>query len=406
MPRTLVCPVSKRVIISIAAFLLLAVAAPAQVRNRIKQNIASTETVTISAPHPLARADFDRGRVAGSMRINRAAMVFRLSSAQQADLDKLLEEQQDPDSPNYHKWLTPEDYAARFGMSDADLAKVSAWLKSLGLTVNGFSRARTRVFFSGTAAQVESAFRTELHQYQVDGETRFANATEVSVPMALSGTVLGVRGLDNFRPRPRARVAKPNFTSHVSGNHFLSPADFATIYNVKPLYAAGLDGTGEKIAVVGQTEIDVSDIDAFRSAAGLPPTNLQLVSVDGTTGFSTGDEVEADLDVEWSGGVAKNATVLYVFTGGDSTTSNVFDALEFAIDNNLAPVISISYGNCEVQPGQLLPRSCERMCNKPTATGRPSRRPLATRELPTAKRRARPQPPTGWPWMLPPVFPK
>jgi subtilase family serine protease len=347
MPRTLVCPVSKRVIISIAAFLILAVAAPAQVRNRIRQNIVSTEAVTISGPHPLARADFDRGRVAGSMRINRAAMVFQLSPAQQADLDRLLEEQQDPDSPNYHKWLTPEDYAGRFGMSESDLAKVSAWLKSLGLTVNGFSRARTRVFFSGTAAQVERAFRTELHQYQVDGETRFANATEVSVPLALSGMVLGVRGLDNFRPRPRARVAKPNFTSHVSGNHFLSPADFATIYNVKPLYTAGLDGTGEKIAVVGQTEFDVSDIDAFRSAAGLPPTNLQLVSVDGTTGFSSGDEVEADLDVEWSGGVAKNAAILYVFTGGNSTTSNVFDALEFAIDNNLAPVISISYGNCE-----------------------------------------------------------
>jgi subtilase family serine protease len=350
MPRTLVCPVSKHVIISITAFLLLAVAAPAQVRNRIKQNIGDTEPVMISARHPLARAEFDQGRVAGSMRINRAAMVFKLSPTQQADLDKLLEEQQDPDSPNYHKWLTPEQYAARFGMSDSDLAKVSAWLKSLGLTVNGFSRARTRAFFSGTAAQVENAFRTELHQYQLNGETRFANATEVSVPMALSGMVLGVRGLDNFRPRPRARVAKPNFTSHVSGNHFLSPADFATIYNVKPLYTAGLDGTGEKIAVVGQTEIDVSDIDAFRSAAGLPATNLQLVSVDGTTGFSSGDQVEADLDVEWSGGVAKNATILYVFTGSNSS-QNVFNALEFAIDNNLAPVISISYGNCEANLG-------------------------------------------------------
>ncbi len=350
MPRTLVCPYSRRVIISIAAFLILAVAAPAQVRNRIQQNIRDTESVTISARHPMARAEFDQGRVAGSMRINRAAMVFKLSPAQQSDLDKLLEEQQDPDSPNYHKWLTPEDYAARFGMSEADLAKVSTWLKSLGLTVNGFSRARTRVFFSGTAAQVENAFRTELHQYQVNGETRFANATEVSVPMALSGMVLGVRGLDNFRPRPRARIAKPNFTSHVSGNHFLSPADFATIYNVNPLYAAGLDGTGEKIAVAGQTEINVSDIDAFRSAAGLPATNLQLVSVDGSTGFSSGDQVEADLDVEWSGGVARNATILYVFTGSNSS-QNVFNALEFAIDNNLAPVISISYGNCEANLG-------------------------------------------------------
>ena len=142
------------------------------------------------------------------MRINHAAMVFRLSPAQQSGFDKLLEEQQDPDSPNYHKWLTPEQYAARFGMSDADLAKVSAWLKSQGLTVNGFSRARTRVFFSGTAAQVENAFRTELTG--TGGRRKpLRQCLRVSVPMALSGMVLGVRGLDNFRPRPRARIAKP-----------------------------------------------------------------------------------------------------------------------------------------------------------------------------------------------------
>ena len=303
---------------------------------------------------------------------------------QQAALDKLLEEQQEPDSPNYHKWLTPEQYAARFGMSDADLAKVSSWLKSQGLTVNGFSRARTRVFFSGTASQVENVFRTELHNYQVDGQTRFANASEVSVPMALSGMVLGVRGLDNFRPRPRARIAKPNFTSHQTGNHFLSPGDFATIYNVKPLWDAGLDGTGETIAVVGQTQIDVSDVDAFRAAAGLPPTNLQLVSVDNTTGFSSGDEVEADLDVEWSGGVAKNAAILYVYVGSNSA-NNVFDSMEYAIDHNLAPVISTSYGNCEATCAAL-PRSCDRMRSKPTAKARPSQPPRATREPPTATR--------------------
>ena len=180
----------------------------------------------------------------------------------------------------------------------------------------------------------------------MDGQTRFANASEVSVPVALSGMVLDVRGLDNFRPRPRARIAKPHFTSHQTGNHFLSPGDFATIYNIKPLWDAGLDGTGQTIAVVGQTQIDVSDVDAFRAAAGLPATNLQLVSVDNTSGFSSGDEVEADLDVQWSGGVARNAAILYVYVGANSA-DNVFDAMEFAIDQNLAPVISTSYGNCE-----------------------------------------------------------
>jgi subtilase family serine protease len=356
MPRTLVCPSRKRVVISIIAFIfslmILAGAAPAQTRNRITRRIADTEPVVVSMPHRWARAEFDQGRVEGSLNISHAAIVFKLAPAQQADLEKLLAEQQDPHSANYRRWLTPEQYAARFGMSDGDLAQVTSWLKGQGLTVDGFSRARTRVFFSGTAAQVESVFHTELHRYLVNGQLSLANATEISVPQAISGMVLGFRGLETFRPLPRARVARPNFTSHVSGSHFVSPGDFATIYNLKPLYDNGLDGTGETIAVVGQTQIHTADIDAFRTAAGLPPKNLQLVSVDGTKGFKTGDEIEADLDVEWSGAVAKNATILYVYTGGNSS-QNVFNALEYAIDNNLAPVITTSYGNCEANLGSF-----------------------------------------------------
>jgi subtilase family serine protease len=327
---------------------LLAVTASAQVRNRIAQNIGDTEPVMVSTPHPLARAEFDQGRVEGSLRIDHAAIVFKLAPAQQTALEKLLAEQQNPHSPNYRKWLTPEQYAARFGMSDADLAKVSAWLKSQGLTVNGYSRARTRVFFSGAASQVESAFHTEFHRYLVNGETSLANATELYVPQALSGMVLGLRGFDNFRPRPRARVAvKPNFTSHQTGNHFIAPGDFATIYNVP----AALDGTGQKIAVVGQTQINTSDIDAFRTAASLPARtsgNFQQILIPGGgTGFSDGDEVESNLDLEWSNAVAPKATILFVYAGANSTTLNVFDALQHAVDQNLAPVISTSYGNCE-----------------------------------------------------------
>ncbi len=348
MPRTLVCPFSKRVIIiSITAFLIFSVAAPAQVRNRIQQNIEDTEPVMISAPHSLARPEFDQGRVEGSLRIDRASIVFKLAPAQQADLEKLLAQQQDPHSVTYRKWLTPEQYAARFGMSDSDLAQVSAWLKSQGLTVDGFSRGRTQVFFSGSAAQVESAFHTQFNRYLVNGQTSIANAVEISVPQAIAGMVQGFRGFENFRPQPRVHAVKPNFTSHQTGNHFVAPGDFATIYNVP----AALDGTGQTIAVVGQTQINTSDIDAFRTAAGLPARtsgNFQQVLITGGgTGFNDGDEVEANLDLEWSNAVAKKATILYVYAGSNSTTKNVFDALQFAIDNNLAPVISISYGNCE-----------------------------------------------------------
>ena len=347
MPRTLVCPFSKRVIISIAAFLIFSVAAPAQVRNRIQQNIGDTEPVMIAAPHSLARPEFDQGRVEGSLRIDRASMVFKLAPAQQADLEKLLAQQQDPHSANYRKWLTPEQYAARFGMSDSDLAQVSAWLKSQGLTVDGFSRGRTQVFFSGSAAQVESAFHTQFNRYLVNGQTSIANAVEISVPQAIAEMVQGFRGFENFRPQPRVHAVKPNFTSHQTGNHFVAPGDFATIYNVP----AALDGTGQTIAVVGQTQINTSDIDAFRTAAGLPARtsgNFQQVLITGGgTGFNDGDEVEANLDLEWTQAVAQKATILYVYAGSNSTTKNVFDALQFAIDNNLAPVISISYGNCE-----------------------------------------------------------
>ena len=164
MPRTLVCPSRKRVVIAIFAFIssliILAGAAPAQTRNRITRRIGDTEPVVVSMPHRWARAEFDRGRVEGSLNISHAAIVFKLAPSQQADLDKLLAEQQDPRSANYRRWLTPEQYAARFGMSDGDLAQVTSWLKAQGLTVDGFSRARTRVFFSGTAAQVESVFHT------------------------------------------------------------------------------------------------------------------------------------------------------------------------------------------------------------------------------------------------------
>lgn len=347
MLSTLVCPFRRRVVISLSAFLVVAIAAPAQIRNRIMQNLADTEPVVVAAPHPMARAEFDRGRVEGSMPITRAAMVFKLAPAQQSALEKLLAEQQDPHSPNYRKWLTPEQYAARFGLSDSDLAQVAAWLKSQGLTVDGYSRARTQVFFSGTASQVEDAFHTQFNRYLVNGEISFANAVEVSVPQAISGMVLGFRGFENFRPRARARAVKSNFTSHQTGNHFLTPGDFATIYHVP----GGLDGSGQKIAVVGQTQINTSDIDAFRTAAGLPARTganfQQILITGGGSGFNDGDEVEANLDLEWSNAVAKNATILYVFAGAKATTKNVFDALGFAIDNNLAPVISISYGNCE-----------------------------------------------------------
>ena len=323
----------------------------AQIPNRITRSIDGGRETVVASAHPMAHAKFDRGGLEGNARINRAAIVFKLSLEQQQNLNKLLREQLDPNSPNYHRWLTPEQYAAQFGMRESDLAQVTAWLRRQELRVDGYSRSRRRIFFSGTAAQVARAFGTEFRRYEIDGEIRFANAKEIVMPEAFAATVLGVRGFDNIRPRPHVRVLRPQFTSFVTGIHYVTPGDFATIYDVASLYAAGFDGTGQTLAVVGQTQIHTADVDAFRSAAGLPAADLQLVLVPGGgSGFRQIDEVESDLDVEWTGGVAKNATILFVYTGANSSKS-VIDALEYSIDQNLAPVISMSYGACEAAVG-------------------------------------------------------
>ncbi len=324
--------------------------------DRLRQPIDDTRRIVLSGNlHPLARPEFDRGRVDSEMAITRAALSFHPSAAQQNALDALLARQQDRSSPYYHRWLTPEQYADRFGLSQNDVAKISAWLRSHGLNVHGASRGRTEIYFSGTAAQVEDAFATELHRYVVNGEEHFALSKEPSVPAALSEMIPSFRSLDNFRPKSKLHRVSPNFTSSFSpGRHFLVPNDFAKIYDVN----SSFDGTGVKIAIVGQSAISTTDIDAFRANAALPPRtagNFQqvLVAGSGASTHCSGDETESDLDSEWSEGVAKGATIIFVYTGVDSgktclnTSKSAWDSLFDAINNMRAPVISTSYGLCE-----------------------------------------------------------
>jgi hypothetical protein len=271
--------------------------------------------------------------------MERMTMMFKPTDAQQAAVNTLLQEQQDPASPNYHKWLTPDQFADQFGLSPNDVNQIVSWLHTQGFTVDEVARTRRWVSFTGVAHQVESAFQTTIHEYVVNGETFYANTSDPLVPAALGDVVSGFRSLNNFRMKPR-----PRFTSSVTGNHYVTPADFAAIYNLGSVYATGFDGTGEKIAIMGQTQIQVSDIRAFRSAAGLPASDPEIVLVPGSTdpGIVNGDVQEASLDIEWSGAVARNAQVVFV-----TSKNGVFDSLQYAVDQNLAPVVSISYGSCE-----------------------------------------------------------
>jgi subtilase family serine protease len=333
-----------------------AAAAAQKPAPRIVSAIDSSSRVTLAGSRPLrALAANDMGAVPPGTKLQGMTLVFSRSAAQQADLDALIAAQQDPASPSYHQWLTPAQFGARFGMADSDLAAAETWLQQQGFTIDGVSNSRDRIRFTGTAAQAAAAFSTELHYYRAAGETEshMAPATEISVPAALAPTLLGVANLSGFRPRSHlVKGARPNFTSSQTGNHFMTPGDVATIYDINAAYNAGYTGVGQTIAIVGQSAILTSDIAAFQSAAGLNskvPT-LLLEPNTGTSTVYSGDESESDLDVEYAGAIAKGATILFVYTGNGNY--GAFDALQYAIDNDLAPIISASYGSCEAALGQ------------------------------------------------------
>ena len=326
---------------------------------RISGEINNADRAMLVGSHsPLARAEFDAGRMPSGTPIAGISLVLKRSDAQEADLQTLIAAQLDPSSPQYRQWLTPEEFAARFGVADADIAKVEFWLQQQGFTMDGRGRSSNRIHFSGTALQVESAFSTEMHYYTLNGAKQFAASTDLSIPAALSSVVQTVANLSTFRPKAHVKYSAPqrapkaDFTSSQTSNHFLTPADIATIYDIKAAYNAGFTGAGQSIAVMGQSEVAVTDIENFQKAAGLNKKDPTMVQVpgSGTPTISTGDESESDLDLEYSGGTAPGATIIFVFVGNNQNFG-VFDSLQYAIENKTAPVITISYGSCESDLG-------------------------------------------------------
>jgi subtilase family serine protease len=329
----------------------------AQTANaRIHQGIDSqSRTELPNSVSPRAAARYDVGRANSALRLTGVTFYFQPSAQQKAALDALVQAQQTPGSPSWHQWLSPQQYASLFGLSDDDLAKIQNWLQQQGLSVDRVSNSHTSISFSGTVAQVETAFQTEIHNYSVDGGTHFSNATSISIPSALAGVVQSVRNLNDFRPKSHARLrspqstqVNPNFTSSQGGSHYLTPKDVATIYDINTAYNQAYTGAGQSIAIVGQSEVAVSDIENFQKAAGLPvaaPT-MVLVPNSGTAAFATGDETESDLDLEYSGGIARGATIYFVYVGNNANYS-VWDSMSYAIDNKIAPIVSMSYGACE-----------------------------------------------------------
>jgi uncharacterized protein (TIGR03437 family) len=311
--------------------------------------------------HPLAQPRYDQGPVASTFHLGYIQMMLQPAQAQREALDQLLAAQRDPSSPSYHNWLTPEQYADRFGLSRTDLARVTAWLRTSGFTIESTARGRDWIAFSGTAAQVEAAFHAPVHRYTIGSETHFAVATEPVIPSELSPLVATILGLNDFYPKS---MMKPAYTSGygVLASPSLAPGDLTTIYDINALHQQGIDGSGQNIVIVGQHAINISDIQQFRESYGLAAGKITLVQ-NGTPGTNPDDEGEADLDLEWAGAIAPNATLIYVY-GADADS-----AAFYAIDQNLAPVVSESFGNCEANVPPLAPAQYEAEAKKGNALG-------------------------------------
>ena len=338
------------------------------VRQLITQPVDEAQvTVLKGNTHPLARAEFDLGTAPASLPMERMLLVLKRSPEQELALRKLLDDQQDKASRNYHKWLTPDQYGKQFGPTDSDIQTITAWLQSHGFQV-GTTKGRSVLEFSGSASQVQEAFHTTIHKYIVNGEQRWANASDPSIPTALTGAVAGVLTLHNFVSKPQihfvqepapARLVqgeKPEVTFTQNGQEInaLEPQDYAVIYNINPAYNT-YTGVGETIGVIGRSNTynNGQDVQDFHNAIGngngtFGPTNFNVVLDGPDPGNSGGgEEAEAILDSTWSSSLAPGATVDLVVSGSTNTTDGIDLSEQYIVENNFADIMTESFSGCE-----------------------------------------------------------
>jgi hypothetical protein len=350
---------------------------PAMPHPLITQPVDESQlTVLKGNTHPLARPQFDLGTAPAALPMQRMLLVLKRSPEQESTLDKFLDDQQNQSSPSYHKWLTPAEFGKQFGPTDADLQTITSWLQSHGFEA-GTTKGGTVLEFSGSAGQVQEAFHTTIHKYLINGQQHWANASDPQIPTALLPAVAGIASLNNFPRKPmnrfvggfsrdkntgRVRPATPLYSfpeNECSEDNYcfaLGPYDFAIIYNVLPLWNNNINGTGQTIAIVGESNINPQDVANFRSMFGLPANSTATgnplnIILNGPDPGLQGDESEADIDVQWSGAVAPYATVDFVVSQSTETTSGTDLSAVYIVDNNLAPVMSESYGLCELGLG-------------------------------------------------------
>jgi pseudomonalisin len=334
-------------------------------RPRIWREVRNDQRIKLrGSSHPRARTEDDRGAVDDALDLDQMVLVLKPSAAQEQALEALQLAQQDPASPEYRQWLSPQQFAQRFGVAQADIDAITDWLTQQGFRVDDVTPSQRSIVFSGNARQVRESFGVKLRYYERRGKRHIAHADAVQLPAALSEVVAGIASLHNFRSEPlhRARALGIQATAEAEteavtaratpqatdGNaNYLAAGDFHTIYNLKSVLSQGLTGAGRSIAVIGRSDILLSNVATFRNSMALPSNLPQVINGGAAPGFVTGDELESDLDVQWAGAVAIGATVQFVTTASTATSDGIGLSALYAVNNNIGDVITVSYGLCE-----------------------------------------------------------
>jgi subtilase family serine protease len=350
---------------------------------RIQTAVDDRVRVTLHGnTRPEANAANDLGEVTDSLPLEHVQLLLKRSADRQAAFDAYTESLADKTSPNYHKWLTPEQIGATYGVAQQDIDTVTAWLTMHGLTVNTVYPNRLLIDFSGSAAQIRDAFSTEIHRYEANGRVHLANAADPQIPAALAPVVEGIVSLHDFKPHA---TFKPKYTFDGGGftTYAVTPPDLATIYHLNKLFAAGYTGKGQTIVVIEDTNVfSTADWTTFRKTFGLAGyTEGKFVQVHPTPksgsnncqnpGYQTGNDGEAILDAEYASAAAPNATIELASCADTTTTFGGLIALQNLLNASAAPpaLVSISYGECEALNGAAANAAYSRTYQQAVAEG-------------------------------------
>jgi len=350
------------------------------VPSRVVERVDDSKLVTLTGnTHFMARSQFDKGLVDPQFSLERMILVLKRSPEQESALEKFMAEQLDPKSANFHNWLEPEEFGKLYGPSDGDIAAVTSWLQNHGFQIYQVNKGRVTIEFSGTADQIQQAFHTEIHHYLVNGKAHIANNRDPQIPEALAPVITGITSLHDFFPvhqsilgkyvrrdpktgkvtpvDPVTSGPKPQygFTDEEGDPaEDITPYDFATIYNLLPLWNAGITGKGQTIAISAVTDIEASDVNTFRTTFGLGSFTGTINQIHNGTdpGVVTGAQVENTLDTEWSGATAPDATVDVVITATTATTFGGILSDQYIVEHaSMFTIMSASYGGCEIALG-------------------------------------------------------